>query len=165
MQMLCLGLFVFSLNTLAYQELQRRTAWKHPTQSIVGGRDASQFLGPGEDTITLSGSMVPEFAGQPASLDELRRMANTGQAWVLVEGSGTVYGAFVIMDLQETKTLFYVDGTPRKIEFTLSLRRVDQDPDESDDAQDGTSGNDMGDLEPEDDSAYNDEQPELQGTP
>lgn len=147
MQMLCLGLFVFSLNTLAYQELQRRTAWKHPTQSIVGGRDASQFLGPGEDTITLSGSMVPEFAGQPASLDELRRMANTGQAWALVEGSGTVYGAFVILDLQETKTLFYVDGTPRKIEFTLSLRRVDQDPDEADDDTETGYTEEMGELE------------------
>lgn len=149
MQMLCLGLFVFSLNTLAYQELQRRTAWKHPTQSIVGGRDASQFLGAGEDIISLSGSMVPEFAGQPASLDELRRMANTGQAWALVEGSGTVYGAYVITDLQETKTLFFVDGTPRKIEFSLSLRRVDQDPDEADDQQESgdLSAQEMGELE------------------
>ena len=130
MQM-CLGLFVFSLHTLSYQELQRRTAWKHPTQSIVGGRDASQYLGYGEDTITLSGSLVPEFAGTAISLDILRRMGNTGQAWVLIEGSGTVYGAFVITDLQETRTLFYMNGTPRKIEFTLTLRRVDQDNDRS----------------------------------
>ena len=143
MQMLCLGLFVFSLDTLSYQELQRRTAWKHPTQSLVGARDASQFLGAGEDTITLSGSMVPEFAGDVASLDELRRMGNTGNAWVLVEGTGTVYGAYVITDLQETKSMFYVDGTPRKIEFTLSLRRVDQDDDEP-------PSEEMGDLEESD---------------
>jgi len=141
--MLCLGLFVFSLDTLSYQELQRRTAWKHPTQSLVGARDASQFLGVGEDTITLSGSMVPEFAGDVASLDELRRMGNTGNAWVLVEGTGTVYGAYVITDLQETKSMFYVDGTPRKIEFTLSLRRVDQDDDEP-------PSEEMGDLEESD---------------
>ncbi|WP_272971632.1 phage tail protein [Comamonas terrigena] len=143
MQMLCLGLFVFSLDTLSYQELQRRTAWKHPTQSLVGARDASQFLGAGEDTITLTGSMVPEFAGDVASLDELRRMGNTGNAWVLVEGTGTVYGAFVITDLQETKSMFYVDGTARKIEFTLSLRRVDQDDDEP-------PSEEMGDLEESD---------------
>lgn len=143
MQMLCLGLFVFSLDTLSYQELQRRTAWKHPTQSLVGARDASQFLGAGEDTITLSGSMVPEFAGDVASLDKLRRMGNTGNAWVLVEGTGTVYGAYVITDLQETKSFFYMDGTPRKIEFTLSLRRVDQDDDVPPREQ-------MGDLEDSD---------------
>lgn len=126
MQM-CLGLFVFSLHTLSYQELQRRTAWKHPTQSVVGGRDASQYLGHGEDTITLSGSVVPEFAGTPISLDVLRRMGNTGQAWVLIEGTGTIYGAFTIIDLQETRTLFHFNGAARKIEFTITLRRVDHD--------------------------------------
>jgi hypothetical protein len=72
--MLCLGLFVFSLDTLSYQDLQRRTSWKHPTQSIVGGRDTSQFLGYGEDIIP-SGSIVPEFKGKRASLEELRSWA------------------------------------------------------------------------------------------
>ena len=67
--MLCLGQFVFSLSTASYQELQHRTSWKHPTQSRVGARDASQFVGAGEETITLNGSMVPEFAGDPESLD------------------------------------------------------------------------------------------------
>lgn len=140
--MLCLGLFVFSLDTLSYQDLQRRTSWKHPTQSIVGGRDTSQFLGYGEDIITLSGSIVPEFKGKRASLDELRLMGNTGLAFALVEGTGTVYGAFVITDMQETKTYFEVDGTARKIEFTLTLRRVDQD----DEGESGYS-DEMGDLE------------------
>lgn len=128
---LCLGLFVFGIDTLSYQELQRRTSWKHPTQSMVGARDASQFLGPGEDIITLPGSVFPEFAGDPANLDVLRRMANRGHAWALVEGTGTIYGAFVITELQETKSVFFFDGTPRKTEFTLTLRRVDQDDDDS----------------------------------
>lgn len=145
--MLCLGLFVFSLQTLSYQELQRRTSWKHPTQSLVGARDASQYLGPGEDIITLSGSIVPEFAGRVASLDELRRMANTGQAWALVEGTGLTYGAFVVTDLQETQTLFFADGTARKIEFTLTLRRVDQDS--------ADIGGAMGDLSTSDALALN----------
>ncbi|MEJ2800887.1 hypothetical protein EC845_1945 [Comamonas sp. BIGb0124] len=125
--MLCLGQFVFSLSTASYQELQHRTSWKHPTQSRVGARDASQFVGAGEETITLNGSMVPEFAGDPESLDTLRAMGNLGHAWALVEGSGITYGAFVITDLQETKSYFLSDGQARKIEFTLSLRRTDED--------------------------------------
>lgn len=125
--MLCLGLFVFSLDTLSYQELQRRTTWKHASQSLVGARDASQYLGPGEDTITLNGVVVPEFKGLPATLQLLRIMADQGYAWLLVEATGNVYGAFVITDLQETKSLFYATGAPRRIEFSVTLKRVDQD--------------------------------------
>lgn len=125
--MLCLGLFVFELHTLSYQELRRRSSWKHATQSLVGARDATQYLGPGEDTITLQGLLVPEFTGEPASLDMLRSMADQGAAWVLVEATGVVYGAFVITEMQETRTLFHADGTARRIEFSLTLLRVDQD--------------------------------------
>lgn len=136
--MMCLGQFVFQLDTLAYQQFKRRTAWKHPTQSLVGARDASQFLGPGEDTITLDGSVVPEFAGDHLNLDALRYMANTGQAYALVEGTGAIFGAFVITEIEETRSHFYEDGSPRKVEFSISLRRVDMDDDGRADA--------MGDL-------------------
>jgi phage protein U len=129
--MLCLGLFVFSLDTLSYQELQRRSSWKHASQALVGARNATQYLGPGDDVITLNGVVLPEFAGIPASLSVLRLMADQGAAWVLVEGTGTIYGAFVITELQETKTLFYVDGEARRIEFTITLQRVDQDAEET----------------------------------
>lgn len=125
--MLCLGLFVFSLETLSYQELQRRSSWKHASQPLVGARNASQYLGPGDDIITLNGVVVPEFAGLPASLSMLRVMADQGAAWVLVEGTGTIYGAFVITEMQETKTLLYVNGEPRRIEFSITLQRVDND--------------------------------------
>jgi hypothetical protein len=125
--MMALGMFVFNLETLVYQELQRKTAWKHPSASRVGARDAHQFTGPGDDTITLPGVLLPQLAGTRLSLDALREMGNSGKAWVLVDGTGRVYGAWVILDLAETASLFFADGAPRRIEFTLSLKRVDDD--------------------------------------
>ena len=38
--MMALGLFVFSLRTAAYQELQRVTNWRHPSNSRVGSTPA-----------------------------------------------------------------------------------------------------------------------------
>lgn len=61
------------------------------------------------------------------SLDTLRLMANTGKAWPMVEGSGRIYGLWVIESLSETKTVFFRDGTPRRLEFTLNLKRIDDD--------------------------------------
>lgn len=125
--MMALGMFVFSLRTAAYQELQRQTDWRHASNNRVGATPARQFVGRGEDTITLPGIILPELAGSALSLDALRLMANTGKAWPMVEGSGRIYGLWVIESMSETKTIFFSDGTPRRIEFTLSLKRTDDD--------------------------------------
>ena len=125
--MLALGMFVFSLSTLAYQELQRQTEWRHPSSSRVGAAPARQFIGRGDDSITLPGIIFPELAGTTLSLDALRLMANTGKAWPMIEGTGRIYGLWVIESLSETKTVFFRDGTARRIEFTLSLKCIDDD--------------------------------------
>jgi phage protein U len=125
--MLALGMFVFSLHTLAYQELQRQTDWRHASNNRLGAPPARQFLGRGEDTITLPGILLPELAGTVLSLDALRHMANTGKAWPVIEGSGRIYGLWIIESLSETKTIFFNDGTPRRIEFSLTLKRIDDD--------------------------------------
>ena len=125
--MMALGMFVFSLRTAAYQELQRQTDWRHASNNRVGAAPARQFVGRGDDSITLPGIIFPELAGSALSLDALRLMANTGKAWPMVEGSGRIYGLWVIESLSETKTIFFSNGTPRRIEFTLSLKRTDDD--------------------------------------
>ena len=125
--MLALGMFVFSLSTAAYQELQRQTDWRHASNNRIGAAPARQFMGRGDDAITLPGIIFPELAGSTLSLDALRLMANTGKAWPMVEGSGRIYGLWVIESLSETRTLFFRDGTPRRIEFSLNLKRIDDD--------------------------------------
>ncbi|MDU9395416.1 phage tail protein [Pseudomonas sp. zfem003] len=123
--MMALGMFVFGLPTLAYQELQRQTEWRHPSSSRVGTNPARQFAGRGDDTLTLPGILLPELAGSLLSLDALREMANTGRAYPMVEGSGRILGLWVIERVSETRSLFFPDGTPRRIEFSLGLTRVD----------------------------------------
>jgi hypothetical protein len=123
--LMALGQFVFGLDTLAFQELQRQTRWKHSAAPRVGARDARQFLGQGDDTITLSGMLAPELTGTLASLKDLRTMGDTGEAYALVDGAGTVYGAFLIEGMDEGQTLHHADGTPRRVDFTLNLTRTD----------------------------------------
>ena len=42
-------------------------------------------------------------------------MAAQGKAWPLIDGTGRVYGAFVITGIDEGMKEFFADGTPRKI--------------------------------------------------
>ncbi|AWK40035.1 phage tail protein [Photorhabdus laumondii subsp. laumondii] len=123
--MAALGLFVFMLKTTPYQSMQHQQSWRHAFNSRIGIRPAWQFLGPGNDTMTLSGSLYPEITGGRLSLTVLQVMADSGKAWSFIDGSGTVYGMFVIESIDQTKTEFMSNGSARKIDFTLTLRRVD----------------------------------------
>ncbi|PYB93566.1 phage tail protein [Pseudomonas fulva] len=123
--MLALGMFVFSLHTLAYQEMQRQTDWRHAANNRIGAQPARQFLGRGEDAITLPGLLLPELAGSALGLDALRQMADTGKAWPLVEGTGRLLGLWVIDSLSDNRTVFFRDGAARRIDFSLSLKRID----------------------------------------
>lgn len=123
--MMSYGTFVFSLTTLAYQELQRSQSWRFGATERVGARAALQYLGEGEDTIELSGLLTTELTGSRDSLDTLRDLAKAGQALPLVDGAGAVYGNYVITALKDTGTLHWPDGTPRRVDFGISFRRDD----------------------------------------
>jgi len=111
--------------TLAYKETQRQTQRRPASSRRIGAQPARQFVGRGDGAITLPGVLLPELAGSALSLDVLRQMADTGSAWPMVEGTGRIYGLWVIERVTETRTLFFADGTPRRIEFSLELKRID----------------------------------------
>lgn len=124
--MLALGMFIFMRQTLPYQSMQRDTDYRWSSNSRIGKREAFQFLGPGGDKITLSGTLYPELTGGRLSLSAVRLMADEGYAWPLLDGSGSIYGMYVIDSVSETGSVLFSDGTPRKIDFTLKLTRVDE---------------------------------------
>ncbi|WGM04002.1 phage tail protein [Arsenophonus nasoniae] len=126
MPMAALGLFVFQLKTAPYQTLQINRRWRYGFNSRLGIRPAFQFIGLDNDDITLSGSLYPELTGGRLSLIALEAMAESGKAWPFLDGEGNIYGMFVIEEISQSKSLFFADGAPRKIEFTLKLKRVDE---------------------------------------
>jgi len=114
--MMALGLFVFSLSTLPYQELKRRRGWRYASNNRVGRKPARQYVGEDEETIVLSGVL---------SLSVLEAMADQHTAWPLIEGTGHIYGMFTIDDIDTARTLFFPDGAARRIDFTVALTRND----------------------------------------
>lgn len=123
--LLMLGGFKFSINTAAFTQMQRSSAWQWPAQARIGQRSALQFIGPGDDTLVLPGVVYSDFRGGSYQLDALRRMAAMGQPLPLLNAHGRVLGNWVIDKIDETASEFHADGTPRKQEFSISLRRFD----------------------------------------
>lgn len=146
----CLGQFVFAHDTLGLESLQRNAEWRHASNSRVTVRPASQYLGPGDETITLPGAAVPEIGHRRSAIQTLRGMADTGAAYVLADGDGYTYGTYVITTITDESSHFVSGGLPRKTTFSLTLKRVDDslaDPTggADDDASTGWDGFDLWD--------------------
>lgn len=141
--MAALGQFLFALDTLSFSELQRTREWRHADNNRVGAMPASQYTGPGADKIRLSGLLAPEFMGERKALDRLADMADAGKAYALVNGAGEAFGAWVIEGIEETGSIFVREGVPRRTEFTINLKRVDDA--RADPAGGTSSGDDWGD--------------------
>lgn len=126
--LMSLGQFVFEPATLAFAEIQRKRSWNHASHDVLHGRAVQQYIGPGEETISLPCLIYESHGfGQRQSIDVLAVMADTGSGYALIDGSGYVYGVYIVTDIDETKSTLMFNGVPRKIDCTLTLKRVDDD--------------------------------------
>jgi phage protein U len=118
------GRFPFGINTAAFQELSRDTSWRWPGQELFGQMPALQFVGPGDDTITLPGVIYPEFRGGTKQIQDMRDLASNGTPELLLDGRGNILGKWVCTNISEVQSTFAGFGIPLKQEFTITLRRV-----------------------------------------
>lgn len=121
--MMRLGPFKFGIYNAAYTELNRSTEYQWGEQSVFGDWDNLQYLGPGQDTMTLTGLIFPEWNGGINQLNNLRSLASEGQPQLLITGTGKILGYWVINRIDEGQTKHAAFGVPRRQEFTISLRK------------------------------------------
>lgn len=120
--MFMLGPFMFSRDTAAPQSIRRSSEFTWTAQNRFGRDPALQFTGPGADSIELEGDIYPTYKGGLSQVAAMRELAGTGKPHILVDGRGNVYGQWVIMRVEETGRILFDNGTPRKIQFRVSLR-------------------------------------------
>ena len=125
-----LGAFEFGIDTAAFQSLQRQSAYQWKDQPRIGRKPAQQLTGVAADTISLSGVIYPHYRGGLSQVAQLREQAALGLPLPLIycdELAGQYLGLWCITEVGETRTVFFEDGSPRKIEFSLSLVEYGED--------------------------------------
>ena len=125
--MMIYGMFVFQLSTLPHQQIQQSRNWRHVKNERINRSASWQYIGAGDDTITLSGLLYPEITGGEVSLTALTSQAYVGRPWPLIDGVGQIYGMYVITGLNTTRSELDRYGRARKIEFTVTFERVNED--------------------------------------
>ena len=121
--MMSLGNFRFNLSTAPYQSTRQSTTYRWPAQDSMGRQHQMQVIGLGEDTLNLEGVIYPRDKSGLTQIDAMRLEANKGSALLLIDEYGNVKGHYVITAITEHQSHFLQNGTPQKVEFTLSLKR------------------------------------------
>ena len=120
--MLALGDYRFSVGTASYSQLRRVSEWRWSSQDRVGQEPLQQYVGPGQDSITLNGVIYPHYRGGLGQIAAMRSEAGKGVALLLVDGLGNIHGKWVITRIEENQSYPLSDGLPQKIEFRLAIK-------------------------------------------
>lgn len=120
--LMALGAFRFGVTGGAYQRLQRAARYRWEKLDRMGRAPALQYLGPDAEDITLEGTIHPHYRGGLRQIEAMRLAAGTGVPMMLVDGLGWVWQRWVIVSVEETRSVLMADGAPRQIDFRITLR-------------------------------------------
>lgn len=101
--------------------------WETPRArlDVVGRRAVKQWMGPGDETLRLSGSIWPEIQLPGLfKIDDIGAMANTGQALPFALATGQYLGMWGIANTTKSSGEFMHFGFPGEITFEIELERV-----------------------------------------
>ncbi|ROS05702.1 hypothetical protein EDC56_1251 [Sinobacterium caligoides] len=126
--MMRLGKIKFSVSTRAYNSLSRSTSYRWGEIETLNSVSDKQFLGGGEDDITLAGVIYSHTGAGVTRVDEIRDIAGKGQPLLLVDGRGFIHGYWVIKSISESQTAFGFLGVAKKQEFSVQISYYGSSP-------------------------------------
>ena len=125
--LMTLGGYVFGIDSAAYDEMRRVAEYRWEALARIGRSPARQWLGPGDETIELNGTIYPVRRRAEEELDALRAEAAKGEPLRLMLGTGEILGLWVIRRISETAGTFLAGGVPRKADFRVQLAYYGED--------------------------------------
>lgn len=119
--LMTLGNVRFSVQEGAFQALHRKLAMRVARMERAESQTARQVLGR-DETITIKGTVYPgQGAGGVGRVQSFRDLAATGQAQLLTDGLGNVWGRYVIEHVDEEATHHTSYGVPLRQAFEIEL--------------------------------------------
>ena len=119
--------YYFNIDTAAFDELRRQTAFRWAAQERLTRRPAQQAVGLGEEKITLKGAIYPSFKGGLKQLDRLRSIGAKLLPLNLTTGYGEVLGNWCLTNIEEEQSSLLPGAIPRKQGFSLEFVRYGDD--------------------------------------
>lgn len=125
--MMILGNYRFSIDSATYQTFARSSEYCWEELKRIGKESAMQFLGNGTDSITLEGTIYPQYRGGIGQIEHMRSEAGQGIPLMLISGNGNAFGRWCIVSVTEHQETFLKDGSPRKLTFSITLKKYGEE--------------------------------------
>jgi len=128
---LFIGPYFFYADNAPLEKLSRNSSYRWPSQQRLTRPPATQFVGAGDETISVNGYIhphEPKCGGSNAlTLDILRTLADAGVPYTVITGTGHVFGQFVIVSIKDDFSGLMDDLRPRRVDFSVELKRYGAD--------------------------------------
>jgi phage protein U len=113
--------FSFGIGTVVYQSLSRNSEYRWASQDRINRGPAKQFIGVGNQDLSMPCTLLTQMAGGRNQGDALRAIAKHGRPVSLTDYYGVWHGFWVIKKIGEVKTQFMADGVEQKQEITIDF--------------------------------------------
>ena len=119
-----IGSLMIDTRPFSVDEVQRSASADFAQKALIGAMQGRDFLGAGEDKITLSGKILPFKLGGMTELEMAHGFRVSGQRLPVLRGDGRRLGWFVIDSITERHRDLMRDGVGFFVEPSISLTKV-----------------------------------------
>lgn len=91
--------------------------------ALIGSLKGREFMGEGDEIVTVSGQILPGKIGGLTELETLHGLRRAGQAVPLMRGDGRMLGWFVITQVRENHEDLERDGVGFKVQHSITLAK------------------------------------------
>jgi uncharacterized protein len=133
------GDFIFKSTTIPITSIQKDESVKWSSFDRAKNSSARMWQSDGNNTINVEGVIFPEYS--PAEgiqgnlsgptgrfqLDTLRSMQLTKIPYLLIDGTGVIFGKYILTKISQTQDKFLHNGIPRKQSYNLTFEKYSGD--------------------------------------
>lgn len=113
---------VFPFNA---SEVERDGATDYAKKELLGRLPGREYVGEGDETLTLKGQVLPTKIGGLGEIEALHGLRRAGQQLIVLRGDGLLLGWFAIENVKESHEHLAANGVGQVVKHEIKLVRVD----------------------------------------
>ncbi|MCG6115116.1 MAG: phage tail protein [Mesorhizobium sp.] len=122
-----MGMLMLDTRPFNADEMSREASADIASKPLMGTLPAKEFMGEGDDRITLSGQLLPFKTGGLTELEIAHSMRRRGSRFPLHRGDGYRLGWFAITSISERHKELSRNGVGHIVTHSITMEKVQPD--------------------------------------